>query len=165
MMTAMTLPFRPGLLGKARPIGTPTATVVHAWRPPWRGRMFALRLSEAAAFATMYLWRTDQGSPWHLLKYLHVALAVLLTARAISEFFTRVVAEPDGVVIVHGLRRTRIAWKDVHQVRPGSRGFGPGWVELVTKRVVRLPVAVNNYPELRLLWAQAVGAAPVSNRP
>ena len=164
MMTAMTLPFRPGLLGKARPLAAPTAPIVHAWRPPWRGRMFALRLLEAAAFATMYLRPMDLGNPWHLLRYLHLAMAALLTARAISEFCTRVLAEPDGVVIAHGLRRTRIAWKDVRQVRPGSRGFGPGWVELVTERVVRLPVAVTNYPELRQLWAQAAGASPISVR-
>jgi len=58
---------------------------------------------------------------------------------------------------------TRIAWKDVRQVRPGSRGFGPGWVELVTERVVRLPVAVTTYPVLRHLWAQAAGASPISD--
>jgi len=126
--------------------------------------MLALRLSEAAAFATMYLWPMAPGSPWDLLRYLHLALAVLLAARAISEFCTRVLAEPDGVVIVHGLRRTRIAWTDVRQVRPGSRGFGPGWVELVTERVVRLPVAVTTYPKLRHLWAQAAGASPISDR-
>lgn len=154
MMTAMTLPFRPGLLGKARPPAAPAASVVQAWRPPWRGRMLALRLLEAAGFGTMYFRPMAQGSPWHLVKYFHLAMAVLLTARAVSEFCTRVLAERDGVEIVHGLRRTRIAWKDVSQVRPGSRGFGPGWVELVTERVVRLPVAVTNYPELR----QFVGA-------
>lgn len=162
-MTGMTLPYRPGLLGKARPVGAPAATAQHAWRPPWRGRMFALRLLEAAAFGSMYFRPMEQTNPWHHLRFFHLALAVLMTARAVSEFCTRVLAEPDGVVVVHGFRRAHIAWRDVRQVRPGSRGFGPGWVELVTERVVRLPVAVSTYPEFRRLWAQAAGGSPVSD--
>ncbi|GAA2746332.1 hypothetical protein GCM10009868_31310 [Terrabacter aerolatus] len=152
----MTLPHRPGLLGTVRPAAGTGAQVVRTWRPPWRRRMFVIRLLEAAALVTLYLGPTDQARPSDL-RFIHLTLGVLVAAHAVTELRTRVMADGGGLVIVHAFRRTRVLWKDVVEVRPGSRGFGAGWVEVVTTRVVRVPVAADTCPEVRKLWEQATG--------
>ena len=124
----------------------------------WVLLRFSGRLLWAALYAAMFVWPTGAFQAHPTQRLAALALVIAGVALAVVEVHARVFLEQDGVVIVRGLRRTRIAWADVRQVRARDGRLGPGWVELVrisSRHVVRLPVDVQQYPQLLERWAAA----------
>jgi len=97
--------------------------------------------------------RLEAGHP--ALRLLAVAFAVAYIVRISGELRARVFLERDGLVIVRAIRRTRIPWTDVVEVRVRGRSMGRGWVEVVRRnsREVVLPAPVKAYPVLKGQWA------------
>jgi len=104
--------------------------------------------------------RLEAGHP--ALRLLAVAFAVAYIVRISGELRARVFLERDGLVIVRAIRRTRISWTDVVEVRVRGRSMGRGWVEVVRRnsREVVLPAPVKAYPVLKGQWARATAAGP-----
>ncbi len=78
--------------------------------------MFSGFLVMASVTALTALDAVDQGAPgWALL---FVAVTVGLIFVEVRVWFVRIVADPDGVLLVNWLRSRRLAWSDITSIDP-----------------------------------------------
>lgn len=110
----------------------------------------------------MAAWPTKPVAEHPALRLLEAAGAATYIAMAFGELRLRVLLEPDGLVIARAIRRTRIPWSDVSEVRVRGLTMGRAWVEVVRRnsREVALPTPVEAYSLLKDQWERATAAGP-----
>lgn len=121
----------------------------------------------AALWATVAAWPSELAGAHPVLRVLQAAGAVVYGANGIGQLRTRLVLEDEGLIIARVLRRTRIPWADVREVRVRGLDMGRGWIEVVRQnsREVVLPAPVEAFPVLRERWQRTAGALATSHRP
>ncbi|WP_344255145.1 PH domain-containing protein [Terrabacter carboxydivorans] len=153
-------PGATGASAAAPPIVTPSVLAVQWSRRAWKAGRHLLWTLWATSMAS---WPTKLTLEHPLLRLVLAVAAAAYLVVAVGELRVRVLLNDDGLVIVGPLRRTRIPWTDVSEVRVRGLTMGRGWVEVVrgNSREVALPTPVETYPLLKDRWerATAIGAA------
>lgn len=152
-----------GASAAATPRAVPSVPV---WPRSRRVRNAAGRLFWALWWTYMAVSPTKPVAEYPALRVLAVVFVVTSVVQAFGELRVRVLLEHDGLVIARAVRRTRIPWADVTEVRVRGLTMGRGWVEVVRRnsREVVLPTPVEAYAVLKDQWERATAASPGTGR-
>lgn len=139
-----------------------------SWAAPRRAWKAGVWLCLAALSATVAAWPTELAAAHPVLRTLQASGAVVYATNAIAQLRTRLILEDEGLVIARALRRTRIPWADVREVRVRGLDLGRrGWIEVVRQngREVFLPAPVEAFPLLQERWQRTAGVLATSHSP
>ncbi|GAA2745164.1 hypothetical protein GCM10009868_25590 [Terrabacter aerolatus] len=111
----------------------------------------------ACSSGSMAVWPTGVGVQHPAVRALQACFALGFVVITIGQLRLRVLLERDGLVIRRLVRRTRIPWAEVRDVRIRGLSMGRGWIEVVRQdsREVVLPTPVEAYPLLKEQWERS----------
>ena len=159
-MTRMTAQTGPDGEDAASSAEADALPAVPGWSLSRRARNAVRPVLPTVTFLLLLASPRGLAAEYPLVRILGIAAIVTGVVQVLGELRVRVLLERDGVVIARAVRRTRIPWAHVREVRVRGLDMGRGWVEVVRDdgRQVVLPAPVEAYNVLEEQWQRAIAA-------